>query len=65
MNTHVEIMDSIGRLSVTLLMGCVIGFERSNTAGSPLAGHQHAFLGVGHEQNESYHSCRSSSTGKW
>src|SRR6266404_5373885 len=28
LNTHVEIMESIGRLGVALLLGCVIGFER-------------------------------------
>jgi len=28
MNTHVEIMDSIARLSVALALGCLIGFER-------------------------------------
>src|ERR1700686_3530883 len=28
MNTHVEIMESIGRLSLALILGSVIGFER-------------------------------------
>jgi uncharacterized membrane protein YhiD involved in acid resistance len=28
LNTHVDIMQSIGRLSLALLLGSVIGFER-------------------------------------